>query len=143
MGETSQEQMDLERIFQEVDFHTHAGDSAAGIYQSEKQIPIEFGGVLCGSVCPPDIVESLVNLGNSLHFVDRMRFLGKGGFGAMLRIQAKQKGAKKTTDFGACRDLSGRRLRHINDELILNKWKAARDSGKEFDVEQVQKMLPN
>ena len=67
---------------------------------------------------------------------------GKGGFGAMLRIQAKQKGAKKTTDFGACRDLSGRRLRHINDELILNKWKAARDSGKEFDVEQVQKILP-
>lgn len=62
---------------------------------------------------------------------------GKGGFGAMLRIQAKQKGAKKTTDFGACRDLSGRRLRHINDEIILNKWKAARDSGKEFDVEQV------
>ena len=61
---------------------------------------------------------------------------GKGGFGAMLRIQAKQRGAKKTTDFGACRDLSGRRLRHINDEIILNKWKAAKENGQEFDVEQ-------
>ena len=33
---------------------------------------------------------------------------GKGGFGAMLRALAKQSGTKKTTDFGACRDLSGR-----------------------------------
>ena len=54
----------------------------------------------------------------------------------MLRIQAKQRGAKKTTDFGACRGLSGRRLRHINDEIILNKWKAAKENGQEFDVEQ-------
>lgn len=61
---------------------------------------------------------------------------GKGGFGAMLRSQAKQKGKTKTTDFGACRDLSGRRLRHINDEIILNKWKEAKDRGEAFDPEQ-------
>ncbi len=30
---------------------------------------------------------------------------GKGGFGAALRAMAKQAGEKKTTDFGACRDL--------------------------------------
>jgi hypothetical protein len=48
---------------------------------------------------------------------------GKGGFGAMLKSLAKRSGAKKTTDFGACRDLSGRRLRHVNDDMILNKWK--------------------
>ncbi len=30
---------------------------------------------------------------------------GKGGFGAALRAMAKQAGDKKTTDFGACRDL--------------------------------------
>lgn len=29
---------------------------------------------------------------------------------------------KKTTDFGACRDLYGRRLRHVNDEIRLKKW---------------------
>lgn len=61
---------------------------------------------------------------------------GKGGFGAMLKAQAKQSGKKKTTDFGACRDLSGRRLRHVNDEKILQKWKEAKDRGDDFDVEQ-------
>eukprot|EP01041_Mallomonas_annulata_P008226 gene8226-16914_t len=61
---------------------------------------------------------------------------GKGGFGAMLRSLAKKAGGKKTTDFGACRDLSGRRLRHVNDEIILQKWKEAKDRGEEFDVEQ-------
>lgn len=35
---------------------------------------------------------------------------------------AKRSGAKKTTDFGSCRDLSGRRLRHVNDEILLKKW---------------------
>lgn len=61
---------------------------------------------------------------------------GKGGFGAMLRSLAKQAGTKKTTDFGACRDLSGRRLRHVNDEKILQKWKEAKDKGEDFDVEE-------
>lgn len=61
---------------------------------------------------------------------------GKGGFGTLLRTLAKQKGAKPTTDFGACRDLSGRRLRHVNDDIILQKWKEAHDKGQEFDVEE-------
>ena len=58
---------------------------------------------------------------------------GKGGFGAMLRAQSKKK-SKKTMDFGACRDLSGRRLRHVNDEILLKKWQDAKDNDKEFDV---------
>lgn len=61
---------------------------------------------------------------------------GKGGFGAMLKAAAKQSGTKKTTDFGACRDLSGRRLRHVNDEKILQKWKEAKDRGEDFDVDE-------
>lgn len=73
---------------------------------------------------------------------------GKGGFGAMLRSMGKGAGSKQTTDFGACRDLYGRRLRcaavtladgrfwvsafmltchaclfrHVNDEIRLKKW---------------------
>ena len=46
---------------------------------------------------------------------------GKGGFGAMLRALGKS-GGKVTKDFGACRDLNGRRLRHVNDEIKLQKW---------------------
>lgn len=38
----------------------------------------------------------------------------------------EQAGAKPTTDFGACRDLQGRRLRHVNDEVRLQKWQENR-----------------
>lgn len=61
---------------------------------------------------------------------------GKGGFGAALRRAAKQSGPKKTVDFGACRDLSGRRIRHVNDEIILRKWQEAKDRGEEFNVDE-------
>lgn len=50
---------------------------------------------------------------------------GKGGFGTLLRQQSKKSGAKTTTDFGACRDLNGRRLRHVNDEIKLRLWRDA------------------
>lgn len=63
---------------------------------------------------------------------------GKGGFGAMLRAQAKKK-THKTTDFSMCRDLSGRRLRHVNDEIILAKWREAKDKGEEFDINEMTK----
>lgn len=52
---------------------------------------------------------------------------GKGGFGAMLRSSGKGAGAKATTSFGACRDLNGRRLRHVNQEIAVQKW---RDDGE-------------
>lgn len=52
---------------------------------------------------------------------------GKGGFGAMLRSMGKGAGSKTTTDFGACRDLNGRRLRHVNDEIKLHKWAEAKE----------------
>jgi len=51
---------------------------------------------------------------------------GKGGFGSLLKGQSKKAAAKTTLDFGACRDLTGRRLRHINDEIKLRKWHQAK-----------------
>lgn len=39
---------------------------------------------------------------------------GKGGFGAALRAQGGKMNSKKTTNFEACRDLSGRRLGVVN-----------------------------
>eukprot|EP00227_Mantoniella_beaufortii_P005218 CAMPEP_0197613332 /NCGR_PEP_ID=MMETSP1326-20131121/58963_1 /TAXON_ID=1155430 /ORGANISM="Genus nov. species nov., Strain RCC2288" /LENGTH=325 /DNA_ID=CAMNT_0043182191 /DNA_START=197 /DNA_END=1171 /DNA_ORIENTATION=- len=51
---------------------------------------------------------------------------GKGGFGSLLRGAAKS--AKTTTNFDACRDLSGRRLRHVNGERkIIEYAKHAED----------------
>lgn len=45
---------------------------------------------------------------------------GKGGFGSMLRAIGAQ--IEKTTNREACRDLSGRRLRDINEEKQLRTW---------------------
>uniref|UniRef100_A0A7S2RN75 Uncharacterized protein n=1 Tax=Mucochytrium quahogii TaxID=96639 RepID=A0A7S2RN75_9STRA len=48
---------------------------------------------------------------------------GKGGFGQQLRQEGKSKSGKGTTNFGACRDLNGRRLRHVNNEIRLKMWR--------------------
>ncbi|KAI8969000.1 Sde2 N-terminal domain-containing protein [Mycotypha africana] len=40
---------------------------------------------------------------------------GKGGFGSMLRAQGGRMNAQKTTNYEACRDLQGRRIRTVNE----------------------------
>eukprot|EP01103_Thecamoeba_quadrilineata_P008654 TRINITY_DN18394_c0_g1_i1.p1 TRINITY_DN18394_c0_g1~~TRINITY_DN18394_c0_g1_i1.p1 ORF type:complete len:415 (-),score=110.76 TRINITY_DN18394_c0_g1_i1:68-1312(-) len=50
---------------------------------------------------------------------------GKGGFGSLLRGGPQGVTIKKTTNFDACRDLSGRRMRHVNNEIRLGVWLAA------------------
>ena len=45
---------------------------------------------------------------------------GKGGFGSMLRALGNQ--IQKTTNKEACRDLSGRRLRDINEEKRMKSF---------------------
>lgn len=54
----------------------------------------------------------------TLHLALRLRG-GKGGFGALLRGAGR---AALTDNFDACRDLSGRRLRHANAEQKLREW---------------------
>jgi len=44
---------------------------------------------------------------------------GKGGFGSLLR---SAKSVKKTTNYGSCRDLHGRRLRDVQNERRLTEW---------------------
>ena len=52
---------------------------------------------------------------STLHLVLRL-VGGKGGFGALLRSGAR---GSKTENFDACRDLNGRRLRHVNADKQL------------------------
>ncbi|CAN0530734.1 unnamed protein product, partial [Ectocarpus sp. 8 AP-2014] len=57
-----------------------------------------------------------------------------------------QAGAKPTTDFGACRDLQGRRLRHVNDEVRLQKWQENREResrGEKVEEEKTQSGIEN
>ncbi|GLV36633.1 uncharacterized protein CBL_07870 [Carabus blaptoides fortunei] len=55
----------------------------------------------------------------AIHIIPRL-VGGKGGFGSMLRAIGAQ--IEKTTNREACRDLSGRRLRDINEEKRLKTW---------------------
>jgi len=43
---------------------------------------------------------------------------GKGGFGSMLRSQGAKMKAKTAPNFGSCRDLSGRRLKAVDDARL-------------------------
>jgi hypothetical protein len=45
---------------------------------------------------------------------------GKGGFGTLLKRQNANK--KMTNNVDACRDLTGRRIRHVNQERLLKEW---------------------
>ncbi|CAH0381971.1 unnamed protein product [Bemisia tabaci] len=61
---------------------------------------------------------------------------GKGGFGSMLRAIGAQ--IEKTTNREACRDLSGRRLRDINEEQRLKNW-IAQQADREREAEERKK----
>jgi uncharacterized metal-binding protein len=49
---------------------------------------------------------------------------GKGGFGSLLRTATTKVGTKKTSNFSASRDLSGRRMRHVEAEQKIAEWNA-------------------
>lgn len=56
---------------------------------------------------------------------------GKGGFGAMLRGQSSRPGMKQVTpNTGAMRDLSGRRIRHVEQDQKLKEWAADAEKRK-------------
>jgi hypothetical protein len=57
---------------------------------------------------------------------------GKGGFGALLRGQGRD--GKITDNFDAMRDLSGRRVRHVEAEKKLKQWE---QESKERELEQL------
>ncbi|XP_015171014.1 PREDICTED: uncharacterized protein LOC107063621 [Polistes dominula] len=66
-------------------------------------------------------------------------FGGKGGFGSMLRAIGAQ--IEKTTNREACRDLSGRRLRDINEEKRLKSWIEKQAEHKKEAAERRKKKL--
>ncbi|GMI75931.1 hypothetical protein like AT4G01000 [Hibiscus trionum] len=96
------------------------GDVKHRIHEITK-IPINFQRLVRGHQLNDDSVISHSNATLNLS----LRLLGgKGGFGSLLRGAATKAGQKKTSNFDACRDMSGRRLRHVNAEKRLEEWKA-------------------
>ncbi|KYB26758.1 splicing regulator SDE2 [Tribolium castaneum] len=84
------------------------------------------------------ISQNEVNIFGKVDVVYRL-VGGKGGFGSMLRAIGAQ--IEKTTNREACRDLSGRRLRDINEEQRLKNWIAAQADREKEAAEKKQKKL--
>lgn len=90
-------------------------------------LPTDAFRLLCNGrdVVDDAALDRLVKQSNQqqlILFQIKLRLLGgKGGFGALLR---SKKATVKTTNFGACRDLNGRRLRHVDQERALQEWQA-------------------
>ena len=87
-----------------------------------------------------ELTEELEN-NDVLEIVPRLPG-GKGGFGSMLRALGNQ--ISKTSNKEACRDLSGRRLRDINDEKRLKQFvskKAEREREQKEKKEAKMKRL--
>eukprot|EP01062_Namystynia_karyoxenos_P066378 TRINITY_DN60325_c0_g1_i1.p1 TRINITY_DN60325_c0_g1~~TRINITY_DN60325_c0_g1_i1.p1 ORF type:complete len:325 (+),score=115.13 TRINITY_DN60325_c0_g1_i1:76-975(+) len=61
---------------------------------------------------------------------------GKGGFGSNLRARGKA-ASQKTTNFDACRDLSGNRIRHVRQEKALEQWAKGDENADEETMQDV------
>jgi len=84
-------------------------------------------------LCDDDLIADVIAKGVPVRTALRL-LGGKGGFGAMLRSAGKN--GVKTTNFDACRDLNGRRLRHVNTEAKLREWEALAEERKRAKYEK-------
>lgn len=62
---------------------------------------------------------------------------GKGGFGSMLKGQGI---IARVDNFESCRDLYGRRIRDVNNEIRLKDWKQKQEEKNISDEERVEEV---
>ncbi|KAF9687914.1 hypothetical protein SADUNF_Sadunf02G0142700 [Salix dunnii] len=108
-----------------LNFKTPSSCTAQAIKQQIFQvtkIPIHYQRLLCGGFQLND--DAMITTPGSTVYLLLRLLGGKGGFGSLLRGAATKAGQKKTDNFDACRDMSGRRLRHVNAEKRLEEWRA-------------------
>lgn len=74
----------------------------------------------------------------TLHVHLRVRG-GKGGFGSMLRAMGSQRSGHETDNIESCRDLSGRRIRHVNDEKKIAEWMSKQNERDALAVELAER----
>jgi len=66
---------------------------------------------------------------------------GKGGFGSMLRSQGGRMASKTTNNISACRDLSGRRLKTIEDAKAITEWQRRQQEVKAKEEERIERKI--
>jgi len=96
-------------------------------------LPTDFYMLLNGKILDENTAHDGI-----IHIVPRM-LGGKGGFGSMLRAIGAQ--IEKTTNREACRDLSGRRLRDINEEKRVKDFLAKGGPSTEDPEERKKRKL--
>lgn len=120
-----------------ISFHVSSEISISNIkqYISTKtgMLPSDFYLLVNGKILNKNFVKN-----NVIHVVPRL-LGGKGGFGSMLRAIGAQ--IEKTTNREACRDLSGRRLRDINEEKRVKDFLAKGGSSTEDPEERKKRKL--
>jgi hypothetical protein len=74
-------------------------------------------------------------------FINGTLLGGKGGFGANLRRQGGRMRAKKTTNFDACRDLSGRRLKTMKNSQHMAEYITYAEQRRRDEEEALQRKI--
>lgn len=65
---------------------------------------------------------------------------GKGGFGSLLRGQGM---IARVDNFDSCRDLNGRKIREVNNEIRLAEWKSKQEQKKAIvEDKQIEVKIP-
>eukprot|EP01091_Cochliopodium_minus_P012030 TRINITY_DN3557_c0_g1_i1.p1 TRINITY_DN3557_c0_g1~~TRINITY_DN3557_c0_g1_i1.p1 ORF type:complete len:330 (-),score=119.61 TRINITY_DN3557_c0_g1_i1:6-995(-) len=87
---------------------------------------LDYNGKQLQSICR-DHKEMIIDNNNKEGWIGPIHLNlplkgGKGGFGSLLRGGPKGVKVNRVTNKDACRDLSGRRLRHVEGEKSLKEW---------------------
>lgn len=102
-------------------------------------LPVEELRLLANGKQWPDNI-TLAQVGSESLWIDvDVQFRlhgGKGGFGSMLRSMGARAAIKQTTNFEACRDLNGRRLRNVHNEQKMAVWLAKEEERKQEKEEK-------
>eukprot|EP00755_Sulcionema_specki_P027280 Sspe_Gene.16658::Locus_5878_Transcript_1_1_Confidence_1.000_Length_1685::g.16658::m.16658 len=82
-----------------------------------------------GDVLPSQAMRYVV-----LNIAWRLRG-GKGGFGSNLRARGKN-ASQRTTNFDACRSVTGVRIRHLRQEKALQKWARGEENADDETMQE-------
>lgn len=110
-------------------------DIIGAVSKALNLLPTEFYLIQNGKLISSDSIDTSAS---TIHVCMRLAG-GKGGFGSMLRAIGAQ--IEKTTNREACRDLSGRRLRDINEEKRLKEYLEKKANEEEEASSKIAKKI--
>ncbi|KAF9551957.1 hypothetical protein EC957_000102 [Mortierella hygrophila] len=114
------------------------------------QIPIDeqriqtAGGLPLGPSSEQEDVDQVLLFEDAelKYFTLSMRMAGgKGGFGSMLRAQGGRMNSQKTTNTEACRDLSGRRIKTVNEAKKMAEYVRGEPERKKARKEEMKRKI--